>query len=188
MILKRKKNKKGFTLVEMLVSVSIFTVIMLISMGAILSVFDANKKSQTLRTVMDNMNFTLEAMTRVIRFGTVYHCDANQGNIALPRDCVSGATSMAILDSNGRQIVYKLINSRITMSVNGGADYYLTSSDVTIQNLIFRVFGSPTYSNGSDLYQPQVIIVVSGFAGIKPTSKSSFDLQTTVSQRMFDSQ
>lgn len=181
-------SSKGFTLVELMVAVSLFAIIMTISMGSILSVFDANKKSQTLRTVMDNLNFTMEAMTRTIRFGGTYHCDSTQGDITLPRDCADGATSLALKASDGTRVVYKLSGTRIARSINGGADYYLTSNDMAIQNLTFRVFGSPPYSSGGDLFQPQVIIVIKGFAGTKTTSQSSFSLETTVSQRQFDSQ
>ncbi len=179
---------KGFTLVELMVAVSIFALIMTISMGSVVTVFDANRKSQSLRSVMDNLNFTMEAMTRTIRFGTVYHCDASVGNLSDTRDCPSGENSLAIRASDGRRIVYKLSGGRIARSIDGGTDYFLTSSDVTIEKLTFRVFGSTPYSVGGNLFQPQVIMIVGGFAGTKPTVKSSFTLQTTVSQRMFDSQ
>jgi len=187
---KPRNKKAGFTLVELMVSVTVFVVVMVISMGSILSIFDANKKSQTLRTVMDNLNFTMEAMTRTIRFGTNYHCDVTTGDITTPapQDCSLGASSMIVKASDGKKVAYKLNGGRIARSINGLSDYYITSSDVTITDLKFRVIGSTPYSVGSDLYQPQVIITISGFAGLKPTTKSSFSLETTVSQRMFDSQ
>ena len=188
--LRTKNQKSGFTLVELMVSVSVFVIIMVISLGSILSIFDANKKSQTLRTVMDNLNFSLEAMTRNIRFGTNYHCDATVGDIATPapRDCSSGATSMVVKTADGKKVAYKLSGGRITRSINGGSDYFVTSSDVTITDLKFRVVGSTPYSVGNDLYQPQIVITINGFSGVKATTKSSFSLETTVSQRMFDSQ
>jgi len=184
------KNSRGFTLVELMVAVSLFAVIMVISMGSILSVFDANRKSQSLRTVMDNLNFTMEAMTRTIRFGSTYHCDSTVGDITVPRDCGNNgpATSLVFKAPDGTRVIYKLSGGHIARSINGGPEYFLTSSDMTIQSLTFRVFGSPTYQSGGDLFQPQVIIVISGFAGTKETSKSSFSLETTVSQRQFDSQ
>lgn len=189
------KNKKaGFTLVELMVSVSVFVVIMTISMGSILSIFDANKKSQSLRTVMDNLNYTMEAMTRTIRFGTHYHCDLNPiyNPITSTHDCVSGASSIAVLaPDNTNTVTYRLSNGfivRTNTSINGGADYNVTSSDVTITNLTFRVIGSTPYSVGQDSFQPEVIITISGYAGVKPTIRSTFSLETTVSQRMFDSQ
>ena len=184
------KFTTGFTLVELMVAVSVFVMVMVISMGSILSIFDANKKSQTLRTVMDNLNFSLEAMTRTIRFGTNYHCDVTVGDISTPapRDCPTGASSIIVKAADGSRVVYKLNNGRVIRSINGGADYFVTSSDVTISDLKFRVVGSTSYSVGGDLYQPQVIITISGNAGVKATTRSSFNMQTTVSQRMFDSQ
>lgn len=173
-------------------SVSIFVVVMVISMGSILTIFDANKKSQTLRTVMDNLSFSLEAMTRTIRFGTNYHCDVTTGDVSVPtpRDCNLGASSIIVKASDGiTKVSYELNNGRIARSINGGADYFVTSSDVTITDLKFRVIGSTPYSSDPhDLFQPQVIITVAGYSGTKPTIKSTFSLETTVSQRMFDSQ
>lgn len=189
-----KKNRdnrphKGFSLVEIMVSVSIFAIIMVISSSSVLSVFDANRKSQSLRAVMDNLNLTMEAFTRAIRFGTTYHCDVTVGTLSSPLDCGgAGASSLSIYDTNGLQITYKLSNGRIVRSISGGTEYALTSSDVTITRLAFRVYGSPLYNNGADLFQPQVIIVVSGFAGTKATTQSTFSLETTVSQRIFDFQ
>ena len=179
----------GFSLVEIMVSVSLFAIIMVISSASVLNVFDANRKSQSLRAVMDNLNLTLEGFTRAIRFGTTYHCDVTVGVLSSPRDCGgAGATSLSIYDTNGVQTTYKLSGGRIARSINGGTEYDLTSSDVTITNLAFRVYGSPLYSNGADLFQPQVIIVVQGFAGTKPTTRSTFSIETTVSQRIFDFQ
>ena len=174
---------------EIMVSVSIFAIIMVISSSSVLSVFDANRKSQSLRAVMDNLNLTMEGFTRAIRFGTTYHCDVVIGSLSSPRDCGgSGAASLSIKDANDAQVTYKLSGGSIVRSINGGTEYNLTSSDVTVTNLTFRVYGSPLYNDGADLFQPQVIIVVSGFAGTKPTVQSSFTLETTVSQRIFDFQ
>lgn len=185
-----RDQNKGFTLIEIMVSVSIFFVIMVISMGTIVTIVDANRKSQTLRTVMDNMSFTIEAMARTIRFGTNYHCDMNITNPALtsPYDCSSGADSIVVMASNGNTIFYYLTNGRIARKIGvAGTPYFLTSDDVTIDKLSFWVKGSQPYS-AADLYQPKVVMVVGGYSGTKPTTKSSFIMQTSVSQRVFDSQ
>jgi len=188
------KNLKGFTLIEIMVSVSVFSVIMLLTSSSIYTVFDANRKSQSLRSVMDNLNLSLESMTRTIRFGKDYHCDINFGDPALPRDCAGGANSIAVLDSNGTQVRYSFdaVNRKIVRII-GGVSQDVTGSDVTITIATFRVFGSTPYIAGAgtcpgsnDCLQPQVIIVVSGYSGAKATSRSSFNLQTTISQRIFD--
>jgi len=183
----------GFTLIELMVAVSIFAVVMVISTGSIVSVFDSNRKSQTLRTVIDNLSLTMESMTRTIRFGTNYHCDINQGAITGPRDCsgVGWSDSMSVKSSDSKQVSYRLENNRIVRTIVGvQGDYYMTSSDMQITDLRFYVFGSKEFYDGStyDLNQPQVIIVIRGYAGSKQSSRSEFTLQTTVSQRSFDFQ
>ena len=181
------KLVRGFTLIEMMVAVSVFSIIMTLSMGSILSILDANQKSRTLNSAMDNLNFTLEGMTRTIRFGTNYHCGSS-GNTSLPLDCASPGTSLTLRDVNGVQVTYSLSGGRVARSINGGANQFLTSPDMTITTLAFRVYGSPAYSNGADLFQPQAIVVIEGNVGNKNSTKTTFGLQTTITQRIFDFQ
>jgi hypothetical protein len=100
---------------------------------------------------------------------------------------------MVVKASNGDTVTYKLVGGQIKRDTNSLVgvdtyDYALTSPDVVITDLTFRVIGSYPYSSGNNVLQPQVIITISGYSGSKPTTKSSFSLQTTVSQRVFDSQ
>jgi prepilin-type N-terminal cleavage/methylation domain-containing protein len=182
-----KKNlsngKKGFTLVELLVSISIFAVVMVVSMGSILLILNSNRKSEAIRSVLDNLGSTMDDMTRSMRFGTNYHCGSS-GTLTLPQNCLAGDTSVTILDSSGTQITYKLSNGRIARTI-GGTDYYLTSPDTNVQTLTFFVFGAPPYST-PDLSQPEIIIVVKGVAGVNTTSQAPFSLETAVSQRKLD--
>ncbi len=178
-------HTKGFTLIELMVSVSIFSMVMVMAMGSILSVLDANRKSNSLRVIMDDMNYTLEGMSRTIRFGTNYRCDSSA--IPTTLDCTSTpGTAVTFLSSdNSTYITYQKSGTSITKTVvpsSGVASTYtLTSPDVNIQNLSFWVIGS----NTSDGLQPRVVIVVSGTAGQSKT-QSSFNLQTTVSERKLD--
>lgn len=179
----------GFTLIELMVSVSIFTMVMVISMGTIITVMDANRKSQTLRAVLDNLNFAMEGMTRNIRFGYDYNC-GGVGNTSLASDCLDnsvGANSIYITDSNGVRTAYSSSLGRIIKTI-GGVDYPVTSPDITIQSLVFRVYGSYPYMGGAtnDRIQPKVIIVVKGYSGVKPSIQTSFTLETVVSQRKLD--
>ena len=72
---KHKKIKKsGFTLVEMLVAVFIFSIVMTIATGAVVLLVSSNKASQAIKSSLDNLNSTLDSMSRNIRYGTIYHC------------------------------------------------------------------------------------------------------------------
>ena len=114
------------------------------------------------------------------------------GDTSKPLDCQSGANALTILDTSGNRITYALINSQITKSVNGGVASALTSPDISISNLTFRVFGSYPSTDPSggttDLLQPEVIVTIFGsVAGIHNTG-STFSLETTISQRKLDFQ
>lgn len=185
MIEKRLKN--GFTLVEMIIAISLFGIVVSISVGSLLGLFDANRKSQSLASVLNNLNYSIENMTRIIRFAKSYHCDINQAlPVTSPRNCGGGANPAAdsIAVTNGAvTTIFRLNGSKIQISTNGGTTYSdMTSSEVTITNLKFYVYGSTP----GDASQPYVLITIGGYAGSKPSSRSNFDIQTIVSQRPLD--
>ncbi len=93
------EKNSGFTLIESMVSIAIFSIIMVIGVSALLSVSSANKKSRNLRTVIDNLNYVMEDMSRNFKLGSSYHCySADSGDNdpfvgtahdfwAVPQDC-----------------------------------------------------------------------------------------------------
>jgi Tfp pilus assembly protein PilE len=82
-MIKNFKKTTGFTLVEIMVATSIFMIIMLVALGALISSSDTAKKSQALRTAMDNVNFAMESMTRSLRMGTDYYCVLSGSSVSL---------------------------------------------------------------------------------------------------------
>lgn len=73
-------NKKGFTLIEMLVAVGLFSVVMLLSTAVIFSIINGNRKSQTINTVVNNLNFSIESVIRDVKTGYWYQCHDYRGN------------------------------------------------------------------------------------------------------------
>jgi prepilin-type N-terminal cleavage/methylation domain-containing protein len=174
---------RAFTLIEVMVAVSIFSIVMLISTGAIFSIVEANKKAHSVKSVMTNLNFALESMSRDIRVGSSYSCDAGS-------DCLDGGTSFgfkANRDVNGDGIVdagddllYSRNGSRIMRRAGSQPETAITASEIQVTNLKFYVTGS---QSGGD--QPKVLIVIQGYSGTS-TTRSDFNIQTTVSQRAGD--
>jgi len=70
----RKKLQQGFTLIEMIVSVAIFSIVATITVGALLVLIATNQQLQTEQSIMTNLSFALDSMTREIRTGTNYYC------------------------------------------------------------------------------------------------------------------
>lgn len=164
----RKKflQKKGFTLIEMLVSIALFSIVITIAIGSIFTIIDSSRKSQTLTLVMNNLNFALETMTRDLK-------------TADPQSLFnSNNTILQLRNQNDKIIRYTFDeeNGEILKSVDGGSYVSIISSDVFIENFEFEVFGN------SD-EQPRVTIFISGYAQITERIRSDFDIQTTVSPR-----
>ena len=188
-----KSNKDGFTLVELLVSISIFVVVMTIVMGSILSVLSINGKSQTQKTAMDNLSFALESLSRTAKFSTKYHC-GNTGVLTDPVNCPSGNSSLSLQTPDGSLITYSLSGGKLTQAVNGATPQDLTSPEVVIQDLKFYVFGSYPFNGNcssqpsNDCLQPKIIVSVSGYAGTanKVKTQTAFQMQTMISQRKLD--
>lgn len=177
------KNHGGFTLVEMLIAISLFVIVTTISLGAILSIFDANRKAQSSKTAVDNLNLSLENMVRTIRFGTNYHCDSGSGTLTTPANCPLGGTRLAV-SFQGNEVVYRWDgNGPIQISNDGGITYTnITSSDTTIEYLRFYVFGTDNSNNK----QPYAVAVIEGRVGSKATSQTVFSIETLISQRTLD--
>ncbi len=180
--LKNTDGKKGFTLIEIMVSLSVFIIIMTLSLGSILSILNLNEKSQTKKTAMDNLNFALESMSRTIRFGTNFYCGTTS-DAFLVNDCDTGSTSLTVQDSNGARIVYSLSGGQIMKKVGGGTANAVTSNEINITRLTFYVFGSTGWP---DVNQPRVVMSLSGTVGTKTATQSTFNLETGVSQRKLD--
>ncbi len=71
---------KGFSLIEIMVSVAVFSVVIMAGTLSMLSIIDANQKSQSLNSVMTNLNTVLETMAREVRVGSLY-CLTDSGDL-----------------------------------------------------------------------------------------------------------
>ncbi|MDO8471013.1 MAG: type II secretion system protein [bacterium] len=176
---RRQSFGRGFTLIELMVAVSIFIIVMAISMGSIINVFDANRKSRSLKTVLNNLNLAVESMTKEMRFGRNYHCGS--GAVTIPQNCPSGDTIMSFLSSDNVQITYRLNSQTIEKQIGGGSYIAVTAPEIVIDDLVFYTLGAGT----SDSLQPRVLMKIKSHAGAEE-GQSNFTLQTLVSQRVLD--
>src|SRR5436853_500978 len=92
------KAKNGFTLIELMVASSIIIIVMVISIGAVLSIVDANRKAQSLNSVITNLNFAVESMVRDMREGKNF-CQGTSIPCNLPY-------TISFFNSSGDQVTY----------------------------------------------------------------------------------
>lgn len=182
----------GFSLIEMMVAVALFSVVMLVSTGALLSLITATRKAQALQSVMSNLNTALDGMVRSIRMGTNYHC-GNLGAFNEVRDCDAGDVLLAFEPFEGSRSTladqwvywYNSETKRLYKSENGslGGGFPLTAAEVQIDDFRFYVVGS----TAGDTEQPKVVMVVKGSAGAANTrTRTTFYIQATATQRLLD--
>lgn len=187
-------REKGFTLIELIVSVGLFAVIMTISIGTLVGVFNENRKAETLKAAMDNLTLALEGMSRELRFGTTYACgqDPVPASSMTANDCPNSPSyKISFVNQNGRTIGYRFVNNSGVGIERWTQDtpiwLPLTAPEVGIQGLqSFKIYviGTPA----GDGLQPKVIININGIAGRsnKPSLQTTFIVQTEVSQRSID--
>ncbi|HAT68678.1 MAG: hypothetical protein A2481_01380 [Candidatus Yonathbacteria bacterium RIFOXYC2_FULL_47_9] len=189
-------TQRGFTLVEMIVSIGLFTIVLFIATSAFLTVVATDRKSRALRIGVDNMNLTLEDMQRRIKTGSSYYC--GESSIATDTlDCGAGgsSTSFSFLEQNGqiRTIyAYDSVSKAIYRASYGAVSYpgetiRVTAPEISITSVKFITRGTTSgiVVDGGDSAQPYVTIAIKGsIAGKTPTV---FNIQTTVTQRNYDS-
>lgn len=169
---KKLKRQQGFTLIEMMVAVSIFVIVAFIVVSTLLTLSYAYKKAQKMRLLMDNFNFALQSMSINIREGVSYQGEGDKISF-IPID--------SWLNGSEARVCYKLDSSRIKKCANDcgclGVSSYITSPDIKVDDLKFSITGS------SD--RKLVKIFVKGTAG-NNRDKTEFAVQNSVSQRNMD--
>lgn len=184
-----KASRGGYTIIETMISIAVFLIVIMIGMTALLNVNLIHKKSQDMRSILDNLSFIMEDMSRNLRTGYDYHCiDDGDVTATYPHDCINGA-GISFKSTFGDQWVYAIYpDGSIQKSVNNG-NYFITlnSSDIKINTSLssFTVIGAEPPGISKDRLQPYVTIKLVGEIVYKDIT-TSFSLQTSVSQRLID--
>ena len=199
---KRYKIKKfrringGYTIIETMIAVSLFIIIVMIGMNALLNANLLHQKSQNMRSIMDNLSFVMEDMGRNMRTGYGYHCIASGGAESSfgANAPLSGSNCWGIAfepAGGGNQWAYEVVtqgaSSFIVRSTDSGATWVqLTPNEVVINTTAssFSISGAESPSSG-DLQQPFVTIRLVGSITLN-NIVTPFSLQTSVSQREID--
>ncbi|MCR4284010.1 MAG: type II secretion system GspH family protein [Parcubacteria group bacterium] len=160
-------GRQGFTILEMIVAIAVFTVVMTMAMESILNINDAQKKIESFRSVSDNLNFALDAMSREIRTGDNYS---------------STGDTFSFINARLENITYQLSGNQLIRS-DGVNEFPLTDSKISIDSLAFDLRGE----SSGDNFQPIVRINLSASSGVKEKEQSKIELQASVSQLAPDS-
>lgn len=198
--------KKGFTLVELIVSMALFTIVVFITTSAFFNITQLYKKASATRAAMDTLSIAMESMARNIRIGDTYHCITGSEYLNMyphypsrnpplsgpyyskltAQDCSSGSDGILfyVPDNSTEGVMlmgYALSSPPLYIILGRGAGTccsWVTETNLHISNLKFYVTGAA----GAGASQPRVNIMVQGYALSDP-DKTKFSVYTSVTQR-----
>lgn len=190
------KKNSGYTIIETMIAISIFSVIATAGTAALLNASVVHQKSQDMRSLIDSLSFIMEEVSRNVRTGYGYRCMAtfSASSIEVPQSCASGrviAFESAPGDdtSTADQWVYKIEGSGSTYTISRSVDSGITWVQLNPAEVVlssasgFSVLGAEAQPGNTQ--QPLVTIKLVGSITYKNVT-SPFSIETAVSQRLID--
>ena len=179
-------SPRGYTLLELIVSLGIFSMVMLVVMGAYVSLISLDRQARANNQLAASLSFAIESMARSMRTGTSYDCNGG----GMPYNCTQGGDSISFVDSQGQTITYRLKNDGSIGQCTGSlctdaTSVALTDPRIDITSLVFYVRGVGT-NGADDLIQPNVTFTISGTMATEDGEVTSFSIQTGATQRLIE--
>ena len=187
-IRKKSITNKGFTLIELIVSIGLFSVVSTLAVGSILVLVDNNRALRSEQSTITNVSFALDAMTRDIRMGYNYYCESSSflvfnvpGNDSV-QDCTNGNEGISFVE--GSAVTTLGTEVRRAYYYDGDTVYRKlgTNTPEAIISSSINVVDFDMYVSGTSDEQPVVTI----YMRVRSESGQEYDFQTSVTQRFLN--
>jgi prepilin-type N-terminal cleavage/methylation domain-containing protein len=187
------KNKKGFTLIEVLVSVTLFVVIMMAVTNIFKMVIDAQRNAIAAQNVQESLKYFFEITGKEMRMAVKNNGDCDPSKV--PVGSVFGLAENSYGDTLyfknylGECVQYFLekdyhdvLRFAVSREQEGVRQVdFISPEKISIDSLHFVVrAGGSSY-----IYQPQVTMNMSASALSSSKFQADMTLQTTVSSRYY---
>lgn len=161
-----KTNKRGYTIVEFLVAMFVFTVVIIVVLGLLSVAIKWQRRTLAQQNIQENARYLLEFMAKEIRMSAITSSDGMSGNLSLVR-------------SDGDSVTYSIYGNKIYRNSSP------VSSDEVAVTGYFIIEGSE--AGITDNQQPKVTISleITG-VGSRIEERPKINIQTTLSQRNLD--
>ncbi len=185
------KNKSGFSLLEMLVAVTVFSVTVVSSTQIFSMIVTGQRGSMAAANLQESMHYAFESIAKEIRGAVVSNGECSSLIAPEPEavNKVYNTTTNAEGDvlyfknSNDVCTAYYLNNGTVTV-VRGNNIAPTTSSKVTVSNLDFVMVDDSIGAFHS--VQPRITMRLEVEADGKGITKQKMEMQTTISGRYYE--
>jgi len=188
------KNQKGFTLMEMVVAVSLFAIVSVMISQLFIMSNRAQRKAGALQKVQSEARVMMAQVTDLMRSGIVDY-EKYAASISSP------TTTLFLIDDRGREIVIRKsdINFANTacpsekstpcleFSEDGGLSFFsMTTDNFKLNSLQFYIDPPVTPENGGPDIQPHITFTFGlESSSPDPSKQGTIYLQSTISSRVY---
>lgn len=205
-IRKTKQNNSGFTLVEVLVAVSIFALVAILLSVIYVAFTKMQTRTQISQQVLNDSQFTLEAITREIRNSEIYEYDPYNSSTCVDVLGADYVNCLLLLKEDGQMVAFTTTTDEallyITPDCNSdysicdwalddyGSYTELLSTDVNnirVKDLFFYINPNENpFSSASVNKHPVVTIRLETiYDALRSNEQVDHLLQTTIASRVY---
>ncbi len=170
-IFKKIRERRGTTLVEMMIAFSVFGILIAITVSSFKQSLELQQLSTMLLEAHDSVGLLFEQISREVRTSGT---DERERLSATP-------DSITFMHQDGYEVTYALSGGEITRSVDGQTPEPVTSSNANIQIERF----SPSIINPGTDYQRLVMTIETVVTDRRGLEYPSI-IQTTISPRFYE--
>ncbi len=168
---------RGFTLIEVIVAMAIFSVILLILSETFVQTLNAERRALNIQQVEENISFALESMAKEVRLSTI---DVSTANNTCPDNQL---TELGMTNQDGDHVRYFVsddgtLHRSVKLGDGSDDDRILSSNAVVFDKLGFCAQGI-----GADGIIPKITFL-GRVHSANSHQEASLEFQTTVASRL----
>lgn len=182
--MKKTFQKEGYTIVELIVAMSVFIVLLTVSVGSFVQALRSERKLVALMTINNNAGIVIEQMAREIRTGYAF-CDTANHNYAdlLGKLLPCGTASLSFINYKGIGVNYNFSDGAISRTETTTLEpAAMTAGDVEVNNIVITL--SQVDSGDATICNPWRATITMEVGSKNPAVTETTSLETTVSSRV----
>jgi len=188
------KNKKGTSLLEMIVAISLFSIVLLTTLTVFQSAIEGQARTIATQSTQESLRYVLEMMSKEVRMAkgsltggsciTTPRFKVYNTNESLTQN---EGTELYFENKDSQCVTYRILNGQIVINRRDAITnitYPVTLNNITVNNLRFLIDDNVVNVSGD--IQPKVTIRLSAEMEIgKEINKRPITVETTISSRHY---